>query len=302
MTELVIRPLDAGEEHLFLSLADPALVGVASTGRDFAQTLALRQYRPEWTWIALRGDRVVARAAWWGGPKDAEPVALDWFDFGRDAQAGTALLRAAPFRAEYCLILPPAWRRDPAVEAEAGMRVAAAEQAGMRRLVERIRYLWTPSDGLPERPARLEYRPCPQDEDVLDVIRRFHVGTLDAHVIEQTARAGAEAAAQEELKILNWFPAPREWWRLAYTQEGELVGLTVPSRNHTSPVIGIIGVLPEQRGRGYGYDLLAEATHLLAAEGAHQIAADTDVTNTPMVAAFARAGYPIVQQRIFMKW
>ncbi|MCG5219775.1 GNAT family N-acetyltransferase [Streptosporangium soli] len=302
MTDLVIRPLRAGEHDLFLSLPDSALVGIASTGRDYRTFLAARQYRPEWTWVALEGDRVVARAAWWGGPDDAEPLTLDWFDFGQDHEAGTGLLRAAPFTAEYCLVLPPAWREDPVVRAEAEARVAAAERAGMRPLVERIRYTWTPELGLPERPARLEYRPCPDDEVVLDVIRRFHVGSLDAHVIDQTAREGAEAAAKEDLDILNWFPAPREWWRLAYTPAGELVGLTVPSRNHSSPVIGIIGVVPEQRGHGYGYDLLVEATHLLAAEGVTEIVGETDATNGPMAAAFAKAGYPVSQERIFMAW
>jgi hypothetical protein len=43
---------------------------------------------------------------------------------------------------------------------------------------------------------------------------------------------------------------------------------------------------------GYGYDLLAEATRLLVAEGADRIVAATDVTNLPMAATFAKAGYP----------
>ncbi|MCO6005046.1 GNAT family N-acetyltransferase [Actinoallomurus purpureus] len=93
--------------------------------------------------------------------------------------------------------------------------------------------------------------------------------------------------------------SPREWWRLAYTPGGDLVGLVVPTRNHTAPVVGLIGVVPEQRGHGYAFDLLAECTHLLACQGAERILADTDVTNTPMVAAFAKAGYPITQERIF---
>lgn len=64
MTDLVVRPLVAGEEELFLSLTEPALVGVQSIGRDYRELTQLRQYRPEWTWVALRDERVVARAAW----------------------------------------------------------------------------------------------------------------------------------------------------------------------------------------------------------------------------------------------
>jgi RimJ/RimL family protein N-acetyltransferase len=302
MTDLVIRPLRAGEEDLFLSLPDPGLVGVASIGRGYRETAAAGRYRPEWTWVALRGDRVVARAAWWGGPDDDAPVALDWFDIADgDPEVGAALLRAAPFGCEFCLVLPPGWRERPDVRRAASSRLAAAERAGMRPFVERLHYTWTPPDGLPDRPGRLDYRPAPDDDVVLDVIRRIHHGTLDAYARRDLARLGPEAAAREELATLRWFPAPRAWWRLAFTPAGELVGITVPSRNYDSPVIGFVGVVPERRGNGYGYDLLVEATHLLVEEGADRINADTDTTNTPMAAAFARAGYPITQERVFMQ-
>ena len=82
------------------------------------------------------------------------------------------------------------------------------------------------------------------------------------------------------------------------TADGELVGLTVASRNYADPVIGYVAVLPEHRGRGYSYDLLVEATHLLVAEGADRIIANTDVTNLPMAATFAKAGYPVADHRI----
>ncbi|MCX4389259.1 hypothetical protein OG777_20330 [Micromonospora peucetia] len=41
-----------------------------------------------------------------------------------------------------------------------------------------------------------------------------------------------------------------------------------------------------------------EATHLLVEAGAEEIVAATDQPNHPMVAAFARAGYPIERERI----
>jgi RimJ/RimL family protein N-acetyltransferase len=76
------------------------------------------------------------------------------------------------------------------------------------------------------------------------------------------------------------------------------VGLTAPCRNYHDPVIGYIAVVPEHRGHRYAYDLLAEATHLLVSEGADRIVADTDVTNTPMSATFAKARYPVTEHRI----
>ncbi|MFF3667176.1 GNAT family N-acetyltransferase [Microtetraspora malaysiensis] len=301
MTDLVVRPLHPGEEHLFLSLSAPATVGMAWAGRDYLETVKAAQYRPEWTWVALRGGEVVGRAAWWGGPADRRPLTLDWLDFGTDIEVGAALLRAAPFIADYCLVLPPGWREDPEVRAAADLRIAAATRAGMELMVERLNYLWTPAAGLPPRPRRLEFRPEPDDEVILDVIRRTHVGTFDAHARAEMARGGVDASARDELEFLHWMPSPRTWWHLAFTGDGRLVGLAVPGRNHARPTIGYIGVVPEQRGHGYGYDLLAEATHILADAGALEIGADTDVGNTPMAAAFARAGYPVVQERVFLR-
>ncbi|WP_410593161.1 GNAT family N-acetyltransferase [Amycolatopsis sp. lyj-23] len=297
MTDLVVRPLEAGEEAVFTSLPDRGLVGRALLGDDFAEMAKQGEYRPEWTWVALRDDVVVARAAWWAKPGDETPVALDWFDF-TDFDAAVRLLKAAPLRAEYALHTPPAWRDDADVAREVEGRVEAAEQAGYRKLVERHRFRWTPETGLPERPGRLEFRPEPDDDVVLDVFKRVHVGSLDAHARQAVEEHGIDAAAQEDLDIMKWMPGPRDWWRLAYTPEGELVGLSLPSRNVYDPVIGYIAVVPEQRGRGYAYDLLAEATHDLAGYGADRIIAGTDVGNVPMAKAFAKAGYRVVQHRI----
>ncbi|MDO3703885.1 GNAT family N-acetyltransferase [Micromonospora sp. C28SCA-DRY-2] len=297
MTDLVIRPLTAGEEALFDSLPHTTLVGRAAFGENYTDMAADGQYRPEWSWIALRDGAVVARVAWWGGPDDESPLALDWFDF-TDRAAAVELLRTAPLRAEYSLSLPPGWRDDPAVRAEAQARMDAAVAAGMSPLVERYRYRWTPECGLPARPGRLEFRPEPDDDVILDVLRRVGEGSLDAHTRHTAAEHGPDAAAREELDLLRWLPSPRDWWRLAWTPAGEMVGITVPARNHSDPIVGFVGVLPGQRGHGYAYDLLVETTHLLVEAGADRIVAATDQTNHPMAAAFARAGYPIERERI----
>jgi RimJ/RimL family protein N-acetyltransferase len=297
MTGLVIRPLSEGEEPLFESLSDSGLVGPGAFGSRYTAMAARGEYRPEWTWVALRDGIVVARAAWWAGPDDDSPVALDWFDF-TDPSAAVQLLRTAPLRAEYSLRLPPGWRDSPAVSQAAQDRITAAQAAGLNFLVERYYYRWVPECGMPARPGRLEFRPEPDDGVILDLFRRVHHGSLDAHARRAIAAAGLEAAAREDLDILRWMPSPRQWWRLAYTPGGDLVGFTAPCRNYQDPVIGYIAVVPEQRGRGYAYDLLAEATHLLVTEGADRIVAGTDVTNTPMAATFARAGYPVTRHRI----
>ncbi|MFI6767922.1 GNAT family N-acetyltransferase [Streptomyces sp. NPDC050355] len=297
MTELVIRPLTAGETPLFASLPDPGIVGRAVLGDTYGMVADGGQYRPEWTWVALRDGVVVARAAWWAKPGDERPIALDWFDF-TDAEAAVQLLRSAPLQAEYSLLLPPGWREQPDVRAEAEARMAAAEAAGLRKLVERYRYTWTSHCPLPERTGRLEYRPEPDDDVIRGVLRRIQEDSLDAHDLHDIEEYGRAGAVEELLGILTWMPSPRDWWRLAYTPAGEVAGIHVPARNPSGPCIGYIGVLPEQRGHGYAYDLLVECTQDLVARGATRIAAATDQENFPMAAHFATAGYPVSEERI----
>jgi GNAT superfamily N-acetyltransferase len=300
MTDLVVRPLVAGEEQVFLSLTDPALTDVQSIGRDYRELVELGQYRPEWTWVALRGDRVLARAAWWAGADHEKPITLDWLDFADgEADAAVEVLRTAGFDTGYNLLLPPRWRDDPAAREAGEARVEVARRAGMTPFIERLRYIWTPDDGLPERPGRLRFEPEPDDDVVIDVLRRVAIGSLDAHDLRSMAEGGQEEAARDQMEFLSSMPSPRGWWRLAYTVDGELAGIAVPGRDYRGPTIGLIAVIPEQRGHGYAYDLLVEATHLLVEEGAELIASETDATNTPMAATFARAGYPIAQERLY---
>lgn len=300
MTDLVIRALTTSDAHLFHALQDASLVGRGAFGHRYAPVAEGGEYRPDWTWVALRDGTVVARAAWWAAPDDTAPVALDWFDFADgEEEAGAELLRRSPLRAEFSLLVPPGWREMPEVRAAAEARIDAARAAGMEVLVERYRYEWTPDCPLPERPGRLTFRPEPDDAVILDVLRRCHSVTLDAHARRAIAGPGGlDAAAQAELDIFHWFPSPREWWQLAFTPDGEVAGIHVPAHNPNGPCIGFIGVVPEARGHGYGYDLLVECTRFLVERGAESIAGATDRRNMPMAAAFARAGHPVAQERI----
>ncbi|MFC7302893.1 GNAT family N-acetyltransferase [Streptomyces monticola] len=297
MTDLVIRALTDEDAHLFHSLDDPGLVGRVLTGVEYRTVAQGGDYRPDWTYVALRGDRVVARGAWWGGPEDTAPLNINWFDFAEgEQQAGTELLLRAPFDVEYELILPADWRERAEARAAADARIAAAEAAGKRLLVERLRYAWTPEHGLPERPGRLVFREEHDDDVLLDVLRAIHSVTLDAHALRATKEHGLEKAAQEELEYIHW--CPEAWPQVAFTPEGERVGLHLPCRIPSGFAAGFIGVVPEQRGHGYAYDLLVESTHFLVERGAERIVAATDVDNFPMAANFAKAGYPVAQRRI----
>ncbi|MFG3112435.1 GNAT family N-acetyltransferase [Streptomyces tendae] len=290
MTDLVIRALDASDAHLFDTLPDP--LGAREGHRR-------TRHRPDWKRVALRDGTVVARAAWWGGPDDTQPVTVNWFDVAEgEEDAGAELLRTAPWQVELELNPPGTWREDPATRTATEARYAAARAAGYELLVERFLYRWTPECGLPERPGRLDFRPEPDDAVFFDALRRIHSATLDAHALMDIAEGGLDRAAQADLDFFHWCPSPREWWQLAYTAQGELAGMHIPAHNPSGPCVGFIGVLPEHRGRGYAYDLLAECTHFLAERGAEFVAAATDLGNHPMAANFAKAGYPVVRERI----
>jgi hypothetical protein len=301
MTDTVVRPLGQAEaRQLFTSLHDPGLVGRALLGRPYATLAEGGEYRPDWTWVALRDGVVVARAALWAGPTDTEPLVLDWFDLAPgEHAAAVALLRAMP-RHEYELVLPPGWREEAPVREAAEARIAAAREAGYRPLVERFRYLWTTGHGVPADPGRLRFVPEPDDDAVLEVLRQVQHGTLDAHARRALERGGVEQAAREDLEHLRWLRSPRSWWRVGRTPGGDVVGLHVPGLIPAGPAAAFVGVVPGQRGHGYAYDLLVDCTRLLVAEGARTIAASTDLGNTPMAATFARAGYPVVQHRYCM--
>jgi GNAT superfamily N-acetyltransferase len=290
MTDPVIRALSASDAHLFDAHPDP--LGAREGHRR-------TRFRPEWKRVALRDGTVVARGAWWGGPDDSEPININWFDVAEGEEAaGAELLRSAPWQVELEINLPGGWRDKPDLKAAAETRFSAARAAGYELLVERFLYRWTPEHGLPERPGRLRFSAEPDDAVFFDALRRIHSVTLDAHALRAIEEGGLDKAAQEEIDFFHWCPSPREWWQLAYTTDGELVGIHIPAHNPSNPTIGFIGVVPEQRGHGYAYDLLAECTHFLVEQGAEVVTGATDLGNFPMAANFAKAGFPVVKERI----
>lgn len=290
MTALSVRPATADELDLVLSIS-------SDTPYDVRAGWATGEYRPEWTWLALAGDEPVARAVWWGWPDAPAPTlmeSLDLPDTPDQVEVGAALVAAGmaalvPPDGERLVTLPAprGWRDDPGPTTA---RVAALERAGLTLLVERYTFWWNEGDPVPPPSTRLVHRPV-EPAELVDVVTRCDVGTLDAHSRRSIARIGARATAQAEVEEMLQFPGPVDWWRLGHTPAGELVGFVLPTVNANNHNVGFLGVVPEQRGHGYVDDLLGECTRLLVEQGAVRIVGGTDLTNTPMAAAFRRAGY-----------
>ncbi|MFB7229545.1 GNAT family N-acetyltransferase [Streptomyces fimicarius] len=311
-SRLTIRPLSGpGELDLFLRLS-------YVLDHELADDLATGRRLPEWMWVALDGERVVARAAWWTNAPGGEPLALDFFDLDdalpapERVEIGVRLLETATGavvpagarRPEYGRFVPPDWREDPVAREVVGARIAAAEATGARMLVERLRLEWRAGTPVPEDSGRLVFRPVTGREDLLALMTPVMEGTLDAHGQEDLAsgldsRAAAEKHYDEELA---GYSTPMAWWRIAELPTGEPVGFVIPARNNYHPIIAYIGVLPARRGHGYIDDLLAEGTRVLAAEGVERIRAATDLGNVPMAKSFERLGYVNFERAFNMVW
>jgi RimJ/RimL family protein N-acetyltransferase len=284
------------------------------TADEYRRELAKRQYRPEWTWVAEDEGRVLARAVWWGQVDSTHPLALDCLltdDTVTDRAELACELLAAAHRAfldagarqlpDYNILkLPGGWRDTPATAAAVAWRQDAAARAGLPVVTERLQFEWTSDIGVPEPSGRLAFVPEPDDEVFLDAFLRVAAGSLDAHTVQSTAAIGAEPTARESLRFYLERPGKRDWWRLARTADGALVGLAIPSATAYARNVGYLGIVPEQRGRGYVADVLAEITRCHADAGADRITATTDLGNQPMANAFARAGYRNTETRLIL--
>ncbi|NED94243.1 GNAT family N-acetyltransferase [Phytoactinopolyspora alkaliphila] len=319
MSDVVIRPLAAGELPLFNEYSVPSTTGVGARSRTFDEFVAAGDYRPAWTWVALRDSEVIARAAFWGPPDSPHPYSLDWFDCGSGpdrVQTGADLLRTAyaaiatpdywapphPHggRPDYHLFLPADWRERPAAFAEASDRIRAAELAGLTYHRERINFRWIPSEGAPPATRRLSFIAADDDQRLIDILAKICSDSLDADDQHEVASSGPEAGARAILSEVGEMPGGRDRWRLARDTAGDVVGLVLPTRNPSTATIGYIGVLPEHRGHGYASDLVAEAQRQFAAAGEPEVNDSTDAANAPMSATFARRGYRVTGRRVIM--
>lgn len=266
----------------------------------YREYVAAGYYKHEWNWVVEENGAIQALVIWWGAPGETHPYSIDGLYYageGDPVPVWTELLKYAvasrPSGAEppeYHFFLDSDWQDDAEVVTALQVRSEAAAAVGLTGITDRLRYEWKPEYGLPERPTRLKFEPA-DDEAFVDVFRRVSEGSLDAATAREIARLGAEEAAREEVAMYKSMPGDRDWWRLAYDGDGELVGFHVPSANAGGPVVGYLGVVPEHRGKGLINDLLADLTHQLAETGAEQIRADTDFGNVPMAKSFERQGY-----------
>jgi RimJ/RimL family protein N-acetyltransferase len=315
--ELTIRPI-TGPEELELFNRLPYV-----QNHEVADDLAEGRRRPSWMWMALDGDRLLARMSWWCRDQDDAPFLLDLLDVDDSARdvdlvavaelllrtahtalfpGGTPVAQDTP-PPEYLRFVPIGWREDDAARRAVENRVRAVERLGAVPFVERLYFEWYADRPVPLPSGRLGFREIEGTEDILALMARALDGTLDTH-----DRADLMAKSAEEVAAANFadefanYTTPRSWWRVATLPDGAPVGFVIPAHNAYNPIIAYIAVLPEYRGNGYIDDLLAEGTRVLAEAGAGNVRATTDVGNVPMANAFSRAGYDAFRGVVNLIW
>jgi RimJ/RimL family protein N-acetyltransferase len=309
--DLTVRPI-TGREELDLFARLPYVLN-----EELADDLAGGRRRPEWMWVAVRGDRLLARAAWWSRTGDGMPLLLDILDIEDSAPApdrvdiGVRLVQAAMAKIlpagtrppQYSRFVPPNWRGSAVTRQVVEDRMAVLERIGGRLFVERLRLEWRPEALVPEPSRRLVFRPVREAEELLALMESVLDGTLDAHGRDDLTRMSVrETAVKHYEDELARYTSPRDWWRIATLPAGEPVGFVIPARNDYNPIIAYLAVLPAHRGNGYIDDILAEGTRVLAGQDVPRIRASTDLGNTPMANAFQRAGYVNFEREINMTW
>jgi ribosomal protein S18 acetylase RimI-like enzyme len=271
------------------------------------ETFASGRRRPAWVW-AIRTATDPAPlgvvAAFGADAPSARVHVLDHFGLPDDPAAARALVATASAEAvaggaEEVAIFAPT---DLSLSDPRLARLAdALRAAGWRLLVERRHYEFEPAGGLGDDVPTELFLEQPRGADDPRLIachREVMRATLDAHDAALVERVGFEEACRESLAFLL-DSDPVACLRLATDPAGELVGMVsgrlMPSGR---AFVLFVGVCHDQRGHGYGRQLLAWQTRELVASGATTLIADTDNTNVPMAGAFADVGWPQTETRI----
>lgn len=305
---VTFRSADGDDLEALLAFSTDEPVSWIGADRYRAES-ATRNYRPEWSWLALRDGRPVGRALWWGSAGAEAPSTLDDLlvapgpsDDERTAiAAGLIAAGAAAFGSlpEWIVDVAVDWHADEAAVAAVGWRAGAARAAGLGRMTERVSVALEAPSGhaQPVSTPALRFRGG-DDEEFEDLFARVAVGTLDAHTLAAVAELGSRGAAADDLAFYRSLPGSRDGWRVALDADGLVVGFVIATRTAYDAAISSIGVLPQHRGRGVVDGLLAEGVRVHAEAGAPRVVGTTDATNTPMRRAFERAGFVVTKRRI----
>lgn len=273
---------------MFEQFPEPARSALVTAGEE-------GRTRPEWCFV--QGP---ARVCFWAPYRGAEPVVTWFFEPGPDPPAGAVLLRRGIAALGVDKMIHDISLKPGLIPyLDRSIEHTAVLEAGFRLEVERLLLEWQAGSDLPDDPGRLAYRPARDlgSDYVVSLLVDISRGSLDHDTRVEVATRGALHEARVMYADLIHRKGKPDWFVVGFSGD-EPVGLVVPD-DHS---IAYIGVLPRFRGMGYVDDLLARGTRTLAEAGLERIVAATDMGNTPMAQAFARAGYAQTGQLFRYYW
>jgi len=125
----------------------------------------------------------------------------------------------------------------------------------------------------------------------IKVLKDVTKGTLDREDRLNVKKDDKLKAAEKHFYSLKSIEYSPENWFLAYDKQ-EIIGLIIPQvLSNTKGTINYIGVIPEQRGKGYVIDLLDKGIKNLIKRNIDIIIADIDVENYPMKKALLNMNF-----------
>jgi RimJ/RimL family protein N-acetyltransferase len=142
------------------------------------------------------------------------------------------------------------------------------------------------------------------EEEFLKAISAVGRHTLDRGDAKDYAKYGQDEGAKEHLRLLKELESDFQpsTWVLAYEHD-RLIGLVIPTNfGDSRGGINYIGVVPEERGKGYVDHLLNKGTSLLLEQGVTTVIADIDVLNFPIKDALERNGYEFHQEEVVLEF
>lgn len=305
--DIRVRAITPGELHAFAGISSGPDYTFAPS-RPSAFEAWLRRYWetgnscPEWCFVAELDGRSIGSVVYEGDVRGhsvhVEHVRVPWrgdyLRFGGHLLRESLRILDARQRLDYVygfLKTPPLTGRARAV------RRALLEHTGFTLRRQQLYYIWIPGTDrppAPRHPGGVRFRSLAEvgESAWLEADARVRLGALVPDIVAGARRRGEPLFPPGHVKSDEL-----RWWQLAYTAAGDLIGLVVPKRNGASGSIHWIGVVPEQRGRGYVDDLIARGLEILVAAGVERMHAATHLLNTPMQAAFPRMCFRQTEMR-----
>ena len=245
--------------------------------------------QPDWIVLAFAGKRLTAM---WALATHTEfGLPLELFEFHGNLQGRIHSLELLQFVIEKARSLGS---RELFYTAPADFAGAeAVSEAGFRPWRNTVRFKSTN----PVDIALPGYRSCVTTafdrSEIIALLEQASALSADSQIQFYRERLGGRKDAEMTLKAMEYTQYDPDWWRVALTTGGQMIGIVLPVLVHGEPTIGFIGVRPEFRGRRIAQFLLAEARSVMSRSGWSTLYAEADQRNTSMYRALISSGFTL---------